>query len=121
MGCSAAQAKNRWQQAIYNTIKLDDKVGGFHKYSVDEDSILSIGYRNGLDWGEIMTFLPGRTEFSIEARWRRMLRPELEVEPTKNKHYIYREFLKKIIEKKRSERLIVEEPPSNDHNPPKTL
>jgi len=24
-----------------------------------------------------MAFLPGRTEFSIEARWRRLARPEL--------------------------------------------
>ena len=35
LGCSAVQAKSRWQHTIYNTIKLDDKVGGFHKYSID--------------------------------------------------------------------------------------
>jgi hypothetical protein len=75
VGCSEAQARARWQQSVYNSIKLDDKVGGFHKYSAEEDSILSLGYRNGLSWGEIMAFLPGRTEFSIEARWRRLLRP----------------------------------------------
>jgi hypothetical protein len=113
MGCSENKARKRWQSVIYNTIKLDDKVGGFHKYSVEEDSILSIGYRNGLDWKEIMTFLPGRTEFSIEARWRRLLRPELELELSKNKHYIYREFLKKIVEKRRGERMAVEEPNSD--------
>ena len=56
-------------------IKLDDKVGGFLKYSAEEDNILTIGYRNGLGWSELMDFLPGRSEFSIEARWRRLLRP----------------------------------------------
>jgi hypothetical protein len=75
IGCAEAQARTRWQESIYNSIKLDDKVGGFHKYSNEEDSILSLGYRNGLSWAEIMVFLPGRTEFSIEARWRRLLRP----------------------------------------------
>jgi hypothetical protein len=71
-------------------IKLDDKVGGFLKYSAEEDNILTIGYRNGLGWSELMDFLPGRSEFSIEARWRRLLRPELEIELSKNKHYIIR-------------------------------
>ena len=114
LGCSEGQARSRWQQSIYNTIKQDDKVGGFHKYSAEQDSILSIGHRNGLNWTEIMAFLPGRTEFSIEARWRRLARPELQVELSKNKHYIYREFLKKIIEKKRLERHPINEPPGND-------
>lgn len=33
IGCTEAQARTRWQESIYNSIKLDDKVGGFHKYS----------------------------------------------------------------------------------------
>ena len=75
LGCSDKEAKCRWRRTIYSMIKLDDKVGGFLKYSAEEDSILTIGYRNGLNWSELMTFLPGRSEFSIEARWRRLLRP----------------------------------------------
>jgi hypothetical protein len=47
--------------AIYDMIKLDDKVGGFLKYSIEEDTILNIGNRNGLNWNELMNFLPGRS------------------------------------------------------------
>ncbi len=65
-------------------------MGGFLKYSAEEDAILTNGFRSSLTWGELMDFLPGRSEFSIEARWRRLLRPELEVELSKNKHYIVR-------------------------------
>jgi hypothetical protein len=51
----------RWRKAIYQMIKLDDKVGGFLKYSAEEDAILTIGHRNGLNWEQLMTFLPGRS------------------------------------------------------------
>jgi len=67
----------RWRKSIYKTIKLEDKVGGFLKYSSEEDNILMIGHRNGLTWEELISFLPERSEFSIEARWRRLARPEL--------------------------------------------
>jgi hypothetical protein len=77
MDCPLIEAKNRWRKTIYDMIKLDDKVGGFLKYSIEEDAILMIGYRNGLNWNDLMVFLPGRSEFSIEARWRRLIRPEL--------------------------------------------
>lgn len=40
---------------------MEDKVGGFLKYSSDEDAILTIGRRNGLDWIDLMEFLPGRS------------------------------------------------------------
>jgi hypothetical protein len=101
LGCSEQEIKTRWRKVIYETIKLDDKVGGFLKYSSDEDNILTIGFRNSLNWTQLKDFLPGRSEFSIEARWRRLVRPEQEVELSKNKHYIMRDFLKKIVEKRR--------------------
>ena len=40
----------RWRNKIYSTIKLEDKVGGFLKYSVEEDNILTIGNKSGLSW-----------------------------------------------------------------------
>jgi len=35
IGCSENDAQERWRNNIYNTIKLDDKVGGFLKYSAE--------------------------------------------------------------------------------------
>lgn len=61
MNCSEKEVKHRWKKAIYDMIKLDDKVGGFLKYSTEEDTILTIGHRNGLNWEELMAFLPGRS------------------------------------------------------------
>lgn len=77
MGCSVKEVMKRWKEEVYNLIKLEDKVGGFLKYSAEEDAILGIGYRNKLEWSDLMNFLPGRSEFSIEARWRRSARPEM--------------------------------------------
>lgn len=65
LGCSEQEIKTRWRKVIYETIKLDDKVGGFLKYSSDEDNILTIGFRNSLNWTQLKDFLPGRSEFSI--------------------------------------------------------
>jgi len=61
MGCKEKEVRHRWRKAIYQLIKLDDKVGGFLKYSTEEDTILTIGHRNGLSWTDLITFLPGRS------------------------------------------------------------
>lgn len=58
--------------------------------------------RNRLTWDQISEFLPGRSSYSIEARYRRVGRPEVEFEISKNRHFMMREFLKKIVQKQRT-------------------
>ena len=50
MGCSVREVDSRWKKEVYNTMKMEDKVGGFLKYSSAEDTVLTIGHRNGLEW-----------------------------------------------------------------------
>ena len=57
-----------------------------------------------------MVFLPGRSAYSIESRFRRASRSDVEVEAyTNNRHFMIREMLKKIVQKKRTEKEALEE------------
>jgi hypothetical protein len=109
LGFSKDEVQRRWKRDVYKKIKLDDKVGGFLKYSNEEDTVLVATRRNGASWEDIMEFLPGRSSYSIEARWRRVGRPDIDSVTSKNRHFMMREFLKKIIQKKRTEKDPIEE------------
>lgn len=62
-----------WQQEIYPKLKSNSTVGGALKWSPEEDSIM-MGYEQkyGLDWNSLLVFLPSRSEYSIEGRFRRL-------------------------------------------------
>lgn len=64
---------SHWQKVVYPSIALKTRVAGSAKWAGEEDSIL-FGYvkKNGFDWDSILVFLPARTIFSIEGRWRRL-------------------------------------------------
>lgn len=48
------------------------------KWSSSEDSILYGADKSKVSYLDLMYFLPGRTVYSIEARWRRMIKnPEV--------------------------------------------
>ena len=108
LNCNAEEIQKRWKKQIYRKIKLDDTVGGFLKYSNEEDTILVTCRRNGLSWEDIMVFLPGRSAYSIESRFRRANRSDVEVEAyTTNRHFMIREMLKKIVQNKRVEKEVL--------------
>jgi len=64
----------RWRKVVYpKMIRQSCKVGGSLKWSAEEDKILSIGYKQNIDWEEVgRYFLPQRSMGSFEARWRRI-------------------------------------------------
>lgn len=71
-------------------IRQSSKVGGSLKWSVLEDKILNVGYRQAINWedqGRI--FLPQRSLGSIEARWRRVAK-NFEVKSTTQNKYLAR-------------------------------
>jgi hypothetical protein len=49
-GCSREEIQKRWRREIYKKIKLDDRVGGFLKYSNEEDMILVAARRERRTW-----------------------------------------------------------------------
>lgn len=48
------------------------KIGGSYKWSMSEDSILIIADKLEISFLDLMFFLPTRTVYSMEARWRRI-------------------------------------------------
>jgi|JI9StandDraft_2_1071091.scaffolds.fasta_scaffold363508_1 DNA-binding XRE family transcriptional regulator len=63
----------RWQESIYPQLKVKNKIAGALRWSAVEDSILIEAERKlGEDWDFIVGFLPSRSKFSIEGRWRRL-------------------------------------------------
>lgn len=66
--------KARWIKVVYPKIKNSLKIGGAVKWSSSEDSILYGADKAKIAYTDLMFFLPGRTVYSIEARWRRMLK-----------------------------------------------
>lgn len=65
-------AKNRWIKAVFPRIRNTHKIGGAVKWSASEDSILYGADKHKVSYLDLMFFLPGRTVYSIEARWRRI-------------------------------------------------
>jgi hypothetical protein len=62
----------RWIKFICPKLKNNVKIGGALKWSVNEDYILYAADRNKIPHLDLMFFLPYRTVYSIEARWRRI-------------------------------------------------
>ena len=85
------QIKLRWKKVVYpKMIRQSSKVGGSLKWSVLEDKILNVGYRQAINWqdqGRI--FLPQRSLGSIEARWRRVAK-NFQVKSTAQNKYLAR-------------------------------
>ena len=73
-GISSDELKARWIKAIYPKIKNSLKIGGAVKWSTSEDSILYGADKAKISYLDLMFFLPGRTVYSIEARWRRTVK-----------------------------------------------
>ena len=66
------EVKNRWIKVVFPRIRNTHKIGGAVKWSASEDSILYLADKNKISYLDLMFFLPGRTVYSIEARWRRI-------------------------------------------------
>lgn len=62
----------RWIKIICPKLKNNVKIGGALKWSVNEDYILYAADRSKVSHLDLMFFLPYRTVYSIEARWRRI-------------------------------------------------
>ena len=97
---STKEVKSRWCKIVYPRIKIENKIGGALKWSSEEDSILKGGLNRKLTWHQIASYLPDRTEYSIEARWRRIQKNPMDVPKQGrgiNKHQIRRQILKRIF------------------------
>jgi hypothetical protein len=56
-------------------MKVSSKIAGALKWSTEEDSILLAAHKRlGPDWQAILAFLPTRSVYSIEGRWRRLIK-----------------------------------------------
>jgi hypothetical protein len=100
---SADEIKLRWKKVVYpRMIRQTSKVGGSLKWSILEDKILNIGYKQGVSWeGDGRIFLPQRSMGSIETRWRRVAK-NFEVKSTmQNKYLARKECLKRIARMRR--------------------
>ena len=63
--------KRKWKSCIYVDMKKPQKTGGCVKYSDQEDQILTIGMKKNYSSKRMLEFLPGRSEYSVDARRRR--------------------------------------------------
>ena len=65
----------RWQDHVYPQLRTNSKVGGALKWSAAEDCIL-LGFeqKHGFEFDKTLLFLPMRTPYSMEGRWRRINR-----------------------------------------------
>lgn len=65
--------KGRWQDKIYPTLRSDKKIAGAFIWTPSEDKIIQYaGIITNSKLENILEFLPGRTHFSLEARWKRI-------------------------------------------------
>jgi hypothetical protein len=78
-------------------IRQSSKVGGSLKWSILEDKLLNIGFKQSVNWEENgRVFLPQRSLGSIEARWRRVAKNFEAKSTTRNKYLARKECLKRI-------------------------
>ena len=70
---SIEEVKARWQDKIYPTIRSDKKIAGAFIWTPEEDKIIQFaGTMTDKKLEILLEFLPGRTHFSLEARWKRI-------------------------------------------------
>jgi hypothetical protein len=83
-------------------IRQSSKVGGSLKWSILEDKILNVGFKQSISWEEDgRIFLPQRSLGSIEARWRRVAKNFEAKSTTLNKYLARQECLKRIARMRR--------------------
>jgi hypothetical protein len=93
----------RWIKFIDPRLKNNVKIGGALKWSGNEDFILCAADRSKILHIDLMFFLPNRTVYSIEARWRRICKNSELIDHLtviNNRTNLRREVLKEIAVKR---------------------
>jgi hypothetical protein len=101
------EVMTRWIKYICPRLKNNVKIGGALKWSVNEDYILYAADRAKIPHIDLMFFLPYRTVYSIEARWRRICKNSELIDHLtviNNRNNVRREVLKEIAVKRRIRR-----------------
>jgi hypothetical protein len=66
LSAEMAEIKIRWKKVIYPKIRQSSKSGGCPKWSILEDKILNLGFKQDISWDdEGRYFLPQRSLGSI--------------------------------------------------------
>lgn len=72
-GVNTEEIKERWKEYVYPTIRSTEKIAGAYLWTHQENEIVKNSNKNLEQiWVALMDFLPGRTHFSVEARWKRI-------------------------------------------------
>lgn len=70
---SEMEAQQRWEKRIYPVIKSLRKIAGALMWTKEEDEIIFHAIKkSNFKWERLLAFLPGRSYFSLEARWKRI-------------------------------------------------
>lgn len=73
MDVTEGEAQKHWDQRIYPVIKSVKKIAGALMWTKEEDEIIFHAIRKpNYKWENLLLFLPGRSYFSLEARWKRL-------------------------------------------------
>ena len=103
LNASVQEVMARWIKIVCPKLKNNVKIGGALKWSVNEDYILYAADRGKIEHLDLMFFLPYRTVYSIEARWRRICKNSEAVDHVailNIRNNVRREALKKIALKR---------------------